>query len=129
MDKKIAKIVQDEAAAALKAIAEKHGMTVVPNGGTVGGIDMVLKFRFKTADTAAIVASERAEFDAYCGIFGLEPQDFGAKFQTNSRTYTVVGLSLNRRKYPIIVADETGKRMLFTDMVVDRIKAARKVPA
>ena len=124
MDRKIAKIVQDEAAAALVAIAAKHGMTVRAHGGQLADISMVLKFEFKTADTAAIADAEKAEFEACAAIFGLEAGDFGATFHANGQTYKVVGLNLKRRKYPIVVENAQGKRQLFTDMVVDRIKLA-----
>jgi hypothetical protein len=125
MDKNLAKMVQEEAANALRAVAEAHGLTVRAHGGTIGGIDMVLKFQFKTADTAAIAASEKADFDLACYSYGLEPRDYGAKFTVNGKLFTVVGIDYKRRKYPIVVTDESGKRSSFTDLVVPRIVAAR----
>jgi hypothetical protein len=87
---------------------------------------MILKFEFKTADTAAIADAEKAEFDRYAHLFGLEPTDFGAKFSANGKTYTVIGLDLKRRKFPIKVKGDDGKVQMFTDLVVDRIVQQRR---
>ncbi len=125
MDKKLATIIQNEAAAALLAIAEKHGMTVKPHGGTLADISMILKFEFKTADSDAIKGAEKREFEQYASLFGLEADDYGATFFANGQTFTLVALDLKRRKFPIIVENAQGKRSCFTDIVVDRIKLGR----
>jgi hypothetical protein len=127
MDKKLAKLVQDEAVAALEAIAARHGMTVRAHGGSLADISIILKFEFKTADSTAIAAAEKAEFERYAALFGLEPSDYGAKFVINGKTYSLIALDLKRRKFPIIAVDETGKRLCFTDMMVDRFIQQRKV--
>ena len=121
MDKKLATLISNEAIAALEAVAAKHGMTVRSHGGQVGDIDAVLKFQFKVADKGALAAAEKAEFERYAYAFGLEPTDYHAAFAANGKTYTLVAFDLKRRKFPILAEDATGKRVCFTDMVVDRV--------
>jgi hypothetical protein len=86
---------------------------------------MVLKFQFKTADTAAIAASEKADFDLACYSYGLEPRDYGAKVLLNGQLLTLVGIDYKRRKFPFIFEDEKGGRKLYNELIVPRIVAAR----
>jgi hypothetical protein len=129
MDKKLAKLVQEEAVAALEAIAASHGMTVRGHGGSLADISMILKFEFKTADAGAISAKEKTDFELYCSLFNLTPSDYGATFVNSGKTYKVVGFDMKRRKFPIVAIGPDGKRILFTDMVADRIRASRSAVA
>lgn len=120
MDKKTAKLVQDEATIALQAVAAKYGFTVRQHGGSLGDLSTILKFEFKPAGEA-LADAEKSEFERAAYLFGLEPRDYRAQFVANGQTFTLVGFDMKRRKFPIIVTDAKGVRRCFTDLVVDRI--------
>jgi hypothetical protein len=124
MDKKLATLIQNEATIALEAIAAKHGMTVRAHGGSLGDLSTILKFEFKPAGEA-LADAERKEFESYATVFGLAPSDYGATFVANNKQYRLVGFDLKRRKFPILAVGPDGKRICFTDLVVDRIVKQR----
>jgi hypothetical protein len=120
MDKKLAKIVQDEATEALRAVAAKYGFTVRQHGGTIGDLSNIFKFEFTPAGEA-LAGAEKAEFERYAYLFRLQPEDYGATFIANGKTFTLSGFDMKRRKFPIRATGPDGKTLCFTDMVVDRI--------
>lgn len=128
IDLNAAKAIRAEVAAALTAIAEKHGLkcdlgktTFTPEGGTIR-----IGAEFAVA-TIGGVDRDRVLFDRDCRMVGLEPGDFGKVFTTPTGTFKVTGVSLNRPKYPIDgVSVPDGRRMKFPAIVAAHI---RKTPA
>lgn len=118
MDKATVKALAAEMEAALKAVAEKNGVTIKFGGGkydpTAG--------TFNPKVTVELPDAKKREFEAYCGIYGLEPEDFGKSFTVGGKTFTVSGLASGRSsKYPILAMNSNGKEFKFT------VEQARKV--
>jgi len=123
LDTKTANLLQKEMAAALQSVAQRHGIKITPHGGTIGAshLDVMTKFKVEIEDAAAKAEARKKEFDAYCALFGLKPEHFGAKFMSRGTEYRISGLELKRRKYPIRAADPDGKELLFTESVAKHI--------
>lgn len=119
LDTKTANLLQKEMAAALQSVAQRHGVKITPHGGTIGAshLDVMTKFKVQVEDAAAKAEARKKEFDAYCELFGLKPEHFGATFMSRGVTYTIVGLELKRRKYPIRAIGDDGKELLFAESV------------
>lgn len=123
-DRKNCKLIQDEAVAALKAVASKYGLDVAQHGGTIGDLQFVAKFAFKVTDQKAVADTAKAEWDRHIVYFsgGLKPEDFGATISWGGRTFVITGLMLNRSKKPIKARDTgNGKDYVFTSNDVARL--------
>jgi hypothetical protein len=57
-DRASGKLLAEESEAVLRAVAERHGLTIVRAGGSLDGPEAVLKFRF-----ASKVGPSKAELD------------------------------------------------------------------
>jgi hypothetical protein len=57
-DRASGKLLAEESEAVLRAVAERHGLTIVRAGGSLDGPEAVLKFRF-----ASTVGPSKAELD------------------------------------------------------------------
>lgn len=124
----VLKALRPEIDAALKAVADKYGVTFHAGNGLYSGVEASFKLEMKVADTTAVEAEERRTFEKHCRIVGLEPEDFGKRFRASNYWYTVIGFDPGRPKFCIKVRDEkTGKTVGMTDLVVPTIRATAKV--
>lgn len=118
MDKMKAKMMAADIAAALEAVAKKHGMTVELKGGSY---DPTLgtyrpKVEFKSND------SDRVEFERYAQMFGMKKEAFGHVFtDVRGNSYKVVGIRPSASKRPVLATSMTdGKTYCFPGYVVVR---------
>ncbi len=107
-DKAGIKLLNADIAEALKAVADKHGVTVEVRGGTY---DPSGSFKPKVVFTAADHAQVEYERDA--SLLGLAPDSFGHTFKSGARTFTIAGLNLRARKRPVICTGDDGKTYSF----------------
>jgi hypothetical protein len=118
-----ARTLQEEALAALQAIAKRHGVSVNMAGGSVGALDFKARFSFRVTDAATVEENERARFSEFCHLFGLKAEHFGATFVSHQEPWTVVGIEPSRSKFPIRAKSQlSGKIMLFTSDVARLIE-------
>ncbi len=96
-DKTSARMIQIKAEAALRDIAEEHGLKVVQAGGSFEDMKFLARFQFTIADAATQEAAAKAEFVANAQWFGLQPDHYGQTFRYGGSTYKIVGLKLNGR--------------------------------
>lgn len=121
-DRATARVIQAEMEAALKAIAEKHGVTVRGAGGSFDDTTFKAKFELRVTDGSAIEDAARKEFDQYCALFGLKPEHFGKAVAIPGHgKWTVCGLAMNRAKYPIKMKNEAGAIKVWGQSVVNFI--------
>jgi len=108
MDRNKVKAIGDDVAAALQAVAAKHGMTVTVKGGVFTEGSFKPRVEFKTGD------ADRVEFEQYARAFGLTADMFGKTFAApGGARYRIVGLRLNSRKRPVLVQRLDGKQFVF----------------
>ena len=102
-DKPICRVIGDEVAKALQAIADKHGLTVAPAGGVLSenGMRFTCKVEFNVTDPEATLATERVAFGQWCGLYNLKPNDYGSIFTNKGSKYELIGFAVGRGKAPI----------------------------
>lgn len=94
------------------------------------GSTLQVKLQFIVGGEQGVADKERAKFDLYASLFGLEPQDFGAVIMSRGKQYKLIGFNTKARKYPYLMEDvATGDQIRFADMAKERIIAARKKAA
>jgi hypothetical protein len=72
----------------------------------------------RKAEQAKQREEDRANYKRLASLFGLKPEWLDQQFTFKTRTMTVVGLAPNRRRFPVVAADEHGKISLFTKNVL-----------
>ena len=113
-DRPIAAAMVRELRRLLEPFAEQHGLTVERQGGTYDATKLTLRFEVRVSETADGRSGEQAEFEKYCFIAGLRPEDFGSEFAHNGTVYRVVAIAPKRSKNPVIAARvKDGKRFVF----------------
>jgi hypothetical protein len=119
---------------ALKELGEKYGIEFRVGNGRFDEATAKFQLEMKIADKSVMESAARREFSVYASMYGLRGIDFGTQVTLQHQVWEVAGLALNRTKYPIKMRNVvTGKTMVYTTSIVDRIKAAtdlkNKVPA
>ena len=128
-NKTTCRIVSDAAVEALQEVAKRFGLTIGRKAGSYTDLTFKVGIEFRAVAKDGTDA-EQATFNQYCGMFGLEPSDFGQRFVANNEVWAFAGLRMKRSKYPILARNVlTGKQTLFTQDVVDRYHAQQKLPA
>jgi len=113
-DKTTCRVLSDEAVKALSDLCAKHGIEVKAAGGKFQELSYTMKLEF-TARAADGATQAQRDFEQYAHLFDLQADDFGKQFRAGTAILKIVGLRLNRSKYPVVgarVAD--GKQFLFT---------------
>ena len=110
MDRTLARKISQEAEVALKAIADKHGLTVKWKGGSIVDTSAVLKFEFSDMTPEGLVLNKDAvAFLDNCERWGFTEDDLGREFDYAGEKRKIVGLRPRSPKYPIIVECADGK--------------------
>ncbi len=123
-DKTNCEQILDEVKAALKVIAAKHGVDFKPSRGSYSKTNVRMGVEFLVREVGG-VSREQAEFNRYCQLFSLKPEDWGKQIKVNGEDYVVAGVEPSRPKFAYRlrrVSDD--KIMLHTDAVVERIRNA-----
>ncbi len=124
--KEQAKAVSDELEAVLNEILARHGLSESRVSVKYGEV-------FKMSLTATAVelndegvntaSPEALAYERYAAEYGLKEGLLGSSITLRGKTFTFVGLALKRSKYPYAFIGPTGKPMVFTADVVERLNA------
>lgn len=95
MSREACKALNAEVEQALKAVAERHGLSVTVGGGTYDAGSFKPKVEFTTADAG------RAEWTRYARIFGLPADGFGKTIDHKGTQYRMAGIAVGRSKFPV----------------------------
>lgn len=90
---------------------------------TSGNCTFQLKLAVVGAD-GIVHTREREDFMRLCGRYTLEPEDFGRKFRTGGREFTICGLLPKCRRYPILATRDDGAQVKFNAIDVCRALSA-----
>lgn len=82
--------------------------------------DSSVTFQLKCVETGGNpeVSIGEVDFKKYCSVFGLKPEDYGKQFESQGKTFTVCGIKIKNRKYPIICESGGTKYKLEYDRVI-----------
>jgi len=121
MTREIVRRLGAEAEEALKTVAEKYGLVVSRSGGSFDPVAGTCTPRFTFSCESA--DGVPTGFAANAPLVGLEPDDYGRKFNTPRGMFTICGVKLRNRKYPIIAReDETGRNSKFGPHIIPLIQ-------
>lgn len=109
-------LLQTEAASLLRALAEKHGMTIRMAGGTFDVSKANLKFEFLLTGEDA----EKKQFAKDAQSIGCNATDYGKTATINKETVTLIGFALNRRAFPVKVKKVDGSIVLMREDVLGK---------
>jgi hypothetical protein len=100
---------------ALRAVAERHGLTVSVRGGTYDAGFFKPRVEFKTD------GSDKQEFERYATMYGLQATDFGRTFTSQGREFKVAGIAPRSTRRPILATEtRTGRTFKFEANAVVR---------
>jgi hypothetical protein len=100
---------------ALSEIGKKHGVSF--NVGTVSYNDLYFSFSTKGRFLNAAGSTEdadKAEWDSYCGKFGLTSDMFGRMTMVAGKAYRIVRIAPKARKFPVIGQMGSGGKFKLT---------------
>lgn len=118
-DRTIAGTLGKQARTLLEPLAQQHGLTIKDRGGRYDSTMLKLTFELLVTETPDGKSGDQAQFEKYCFIAGLTPDQFGLEFTYSGETYRIVGIAPKRSKRPVIGARTTdGKRFVFPPEVI-----------
>jgi hypothetical protein len=121
-DRATVQTLGEEITAAITAVCERHGLEVRPDGGKFDPGTYRCSFAIRVPGEQ-VEDGDRAEFGLHAHLFGLVEDDFGKTFwSSRGERFTLVGLKLRNRKYPVIGKDATGRRFKFPADVLESLE-------
>lgn len=118
-DKTACRVVSEAAERALQEVAKQFGLKVERRAGSYTELAFTAKFEF-TATARDGKTSAQVEFEKYCSLYDLKPEDFGQIIHTGQGDHRIAGLAMKRSKYPIVCeAVKDGVKRMFHASVVN----------
>jgi hypothetical protein len=96
--------LRDAIVKALEGVATEHGLTVHVGGGTYSEYTFAPKVEFSCTTEAGAPAG--FAYDAE--LLGLPRDAWGKTFTQRGEEYTIVGINLRARKYPVLAKSSSG---------------------
>jgi hypothetical protein len=117
----VIKNIRPEIEAALKEIAQRHGVVIKCGNGSYTNSNFTLKLEASAIDavTGAVATKEAEAYKRNAPLYGLQADWLGQTFQSYSGdSYKVIGMKPKSTKYPILGERADGKVFKFgTEMV------------
>ena len=138
------KALRTEMDAALKAVAERHGLLITTGNASFGPTAATFKLAVAVKGAGVSESSEDArtvkaasDWKMQAGLYGLNPEWLGERFSVNGNFYRVIGLMPRRPKFPVLAEKiqvggaSSGKNTLFPIETIQRAfaTARRKIAA
>lgn len=116
LDRQTVKTLQEEMLQAMKAVAERHGLTVTNKGGRFTTTSSTMKFEVATrSSTGEVNSREREAFKAFAPMHGLAVTDLDRVFRSQDKAYKICGLKTGRSAYPVLATRvDTGTTYKFS---------------
>ena len=107
------KALRDDIEQALQAVADKHGLTVTVGGGSYTDHTFAPKMEFSCTTSSGAPAG--FAFDAE--LIGIPVDCYGKTFTRAGEEYTIVGINLRARKYPVLAKTNSGTYKFPADTI------------
>lgn len=115
-------VVLEACQKALEAVAAEHGLRLERKRCSYHQTDMPVAFKLHVRETDSDgreITPEERDFRLHATAFGLQPDDFGKTVTIRGQEYTICGLRLRARKYPI-TAERGGQKYTLPEDAVLR---------
>lgn len=123
LDDKIAlKKLRERIDAALAPIATEFGLTKLQTGRIgydIGGMGAKITVEAKCLGSDG-QTQEEADYATYCDMYRLKPEWLHQKMLHHGGMVEIIGLRPNRRRFPVLVQHNDGKKILLTIPEVQR---------
>lgn len=102
--------------AALEEVAAKYNVVFTPGNAKYTDLtaSLTLKMALQTGESETPLDADAVEYRRSCGFFQLKESWLFEIFRLDGKTYKVVGLKPNNRRYPVIVEATSGARYKMT---------------
>lgn len=109
MTKAEATDIQVEVEDAIRAVLSARGLQIARNRAAIG-VDGDLKITLEIVGAGPDGENLKwvESWNRYATAYGFRREDRGRTLAVNGRQYTVVGLDLTRRAYPVVLRDADG---------------------
>lgn len=114
------KEIRKQVNASLEELGARLGLTIKAGNASYSNNEVT----FKLACQIEGHDPDKEEFERSCWAFELKPEQYGTPFIAGGKSFKLVGIKLNRPKYPIIGLGTDGKRYKFQEHVVAQMAAA-----
>jgi len=105
--------------AAIKAVAEKHGISGLLGRGSFTDVTLTIKAEFATLSIDSEVNSKEAEaFKQNAAYYGVDCAAIGKTFRHLGTDYTLTGMNPKATNYPYLGRRADGKTFKFANDVV-----------
>lgn len=123
IDRAALRLINAEAAEALKAVAEKFGITLTTKGGRYSNAETgEIRFEIavhKETEDGIVLDRKAIDFQRHAHLFGFEASDLHREFQDRGETYRIVGLAPKSPKFPVLAEQvRSGKTFKFPEQIV-----------
>lgn len=81
---------------AFAAVGKRHDISIKHGKITYSDTSFSFKVECVKTDVGDV---KKSEFEKFCKLYGLEPEDYGRQFILEGKTYRLDGLNLNAQKY------------------------------
>jgi hypothetical protein len=101
----------------LKDFGKDYGVVASCGNGRFDSRSVRFKVEITVAgavDASSVADKAKADFEFYCSRFGLTKDDWGKRFLSRGKSYTICGISPSSYKYPILGKSPRGTTYKFT---------------
>ena len=116
IDRPTCSMLRDEINAALRAVAERHGIQITAGNAKYSATNVEFKVNVCVVSAGGVVETkERQAFRAYCRTYGLKPEDLDKVFVQGHRRFKIAGLKTTSARYPVLAQElgNSGKTFKF----------------
>lgn len=115
------KKIREELNAGLEELGNRLGLTIHAGNASYNDTSVT----FKVECVLAGIDRNKEEFEKHCAILDLPKDAYGKTFEYNRQQWRLVGLKLNRPKYPILAekVSRPGAKYKLPERAVESLTA------
>jgi hypothetical protein len=114
MERSKVRELMEDVEAALKPLEAKYGVKLTGKRATYGESSVAVKVEFSSVGAGGEVVTREAEdLKRYGESFGLPKDSLGKEFEFRGQKYTVKGLAMRSRRFPVLAERRDGKGFKF----------------
>jgi replication initiation and membrane attachment protein DnaB len=103
---------REEFANTVKNLEKEFGVSIKIGNISFDSDSFKSKLEVKNIITESGISVEQKNFEQFCELYRLKKDSFGKEFTNGSTNYKIVGLDLNKRKYPICLINTQNQKRL-----------------